>query len=146
MTEEARPFVRQRGGKQGVEDAMLLTKPERLALIYQRLTDAPPAGSRPGALALLKRVFQEVDDEHSGAPDEPDHPDRMHPPVADMEEDIPGQPAAKRYRHKRHYTVIAGNGAFEIRRFLYALQDGKRQRTGEQIEFSKHGADGDGVP
>jgi hypothetical protein len=124
---------------------MLLTKSERLTLIYQGLTDAPAAASRPGALALMQRVFREVEDEHSGTADEPDHPDRMHPPVAEMEEDMPALSTAKRYRHKRHYTVIADNGAFEIRRFLYALQDGKKRRIGEQIDFSKPGADGHGV-
>lgn len=62
-----------------------------------------------------------------------------------MEEEMPGLPNAKRYRHKGHYTIIAANGAFEIRRFLYSNQDGKKRRTGEQIDLSKTGADGRGV-
>ncbi|MDZ4287749.1 MAG: hypothetical protein U0984_07315 [Prosthecobacter sp.] len=124
---------------------MILPKSERLALICQSLTGAAPAASRDEALALIQRVFKEIEDKHSGAPDEPDHPDRMHPPVEDMEEDMPGHLTAKRYRHKRHYTVIADNGAFEIRRFLYAFQDGKKRRVGEQIDFSKAGVDGVGV-
>ncbi|MFN0079955.1 MAG: hypothetical protein ACKVY0_26110 [Prosthecobacter sp.] len=124
---------------------MLLTKPARLALIYQRLTDAAAAASRPAALALLQRVFREVEDQHSGVSHEPEHPDRMHPPVEAMEEDLPDHPAAKRYRHKRHCTLIADNGAFEIHRFLYASQDGRKRRVGEQTDFSKPGADGQGV-
>lgn len=125
---------------------MLLTKPERLVLIYQHLTDAAPAKSRLEALALIQSVFREVEDNYSGAPDELDHPDRMHPPVEDMEEDIPGDPTTKRYRHKRHYTVIGDNGAFEMREFLYALQDGKKRRVGERTGYSKLGSDGRGVP
>ncbi|WP_133793645.1 hypothetical protein [Prosthecobacter fusiformis] len=124
---------------------MLLTKAERLSLIYQRLTEANAATTRDEALCLLQQVFRDIENAHSGIPDEPDHPGRMHPPVEDMEEDIPTLPHAKRYRHKQHYTVIANNGAFEIRRFLYGIQDGKKRRLGEQIDFSKLGADGRGV-
>lgn len=70
---------------------------------------------------------------------------RMQPPVEDMEEDMPGQETVKRYRHKRHCTVIADNGAFEVRRFLYAEAGGKKKRVGEQTDFSKVGADGQTV-
>ncbi len=124
---------------------MFRSKPERLALIYACLTVAPPARSRPEALALLQRAFCEVEDAYSGVPDVADHPDRMHPPIDEMEEDMPGIPHARRYRHKGHYTVIADNGAFELRRFIYGMQDGKKRRVGESIDFSKQGADGRGV-
>lgn len=124
---------------------MLLTKPERLKLIYQQIAEAPAATSRAEALALIQKAFREVEDAHSGAPDIPDHPERMHPPVADMEEDMPGNDQVKRYRHKRHYTLIADNGAFEVRRFLYAIENGKKRRTGEQTDFAKAGGNGLGV-
>lgn len=124
---------------------MLLTKPERLALIYLTLTESPAAANRAEALALIQRAFREVEDAHSGAPDVPDHPDRMHPPVEDMEEDLPEHPGVTRYRHKRHYTLIGSNGAFEVRRFLYAVENGKKRRVGEQTDFAKAGADGGGV-
>jgi hypothetical protein len=125
---------------------MSLTKPDRLALILQSLTDAPAPNSRVEALALMQRVFKEIEDAHSGAPDTPDHPDRMHPAVADMEEDIPNEPSVKRYRHKGHYTLIADNGAIAIRRFIYEIKDGKKRRVGEKTDFSKPGADGLDVP
>jgi hypothetical protein len=122
-----------------------LSKAERLALIYRNLQAAPLAKNQFEALAIIQSAFRDVEDAHSGVPDLPDHPDRMHPPFEDMEEEMPGLPNAKRYRHKRHYTVIAANGAFEIRRFLYANQEGKKRRIGEQTDFSKAGADGHGV-
>ena len=124
---------------------MLLTKHERLALIYQRLTAAPAAAGRSEALELIQRAFRDVENAHSGAPDVPNHPERMHPPVQEMEEDMPGHPAVTRYRHKRHYTLIATNGAFEVRRFLYSIENGKKRRVGEQTDFAKSGADGKGV-
>ena len=62
-----------------------------------------------------------------------------------MEEDMPGKSHVKRYRHKRHYTLIADNGGFEVRRFLYAVENGKKRRVGEQIDFMKLGANGSGV-
>jgi len=109
---------------------MLLTKPERLKLIYQRLVEAPSAASRAEALALIQKAFRDVENAHSGAPDTPDHPDRMHPPVEEMEEDMPDNSHVKRFRHKRHYTLIADNGCFEVRRFLYAVENSKKRRVG----------------
>jgi hypothetical protein len=124
---------------------MILSKSERLALIYQRLTEAPGVRSSAEALALIQRVFAEVEDAHSGLPIAPEHLDRMYPPIAEMEEDMPGMPLVKRYRHKRHCTLIAANGVFEMRRFLYSTVNGLKRRSEEQVDFAKACADGRGL-
>lgn len=53
------------------------TKSERFAIFIRKLTEAPPAGSRDTALALLQRVMDAVEDEHSGK-DKTNYTERMH--------------------------------------------------------------------
>jgi hypothetical protein len=50
---------------------MELSRKERFELFLQRLEEANAADSAESALALLRRVLKEVEDEHSGVPDNP---------------------------------------------------------------------------
>lgn len=127
---------------------MLLQRKERLQLLYQNLAAAPPAATRTEALDLIQRLMREVEEAHSGLPEIPTCDNgRMCPPVEKQETDVPDKPQLKRYRHTWHYTLIADNGSFLIRRFLFEKNaDGKLRKTGkEETEFSKAGEDGKSV-
>jgi hypothetical protein len=120
----------------------ILSKTERVALILQRLREEAPADSRAEAIALMARIFREVEEAHSGVPEWPQHKDRLYPPVAEMEASVEGKPWLKRYRHTGHYTLVADNGAIVIRVLLRGEKDGKRVIVGERTELDKAGADG----
>lgn len=111
-------------------------------MIFTALRDSPAASNREDALALLDRIFRLVEDEHSGVPCEPHHVDRLYPPVADMERKVEGKPWLRRYRHTRHYTLIADNGAIVIRVFERGMKDGAMAIVSERTELDKPGADG----
>ncbi|MGV3664155.1 MAG: hypothetical protein ACO1TE_28540 [Prosthecobacter sp.] len=119
-----------------------LSKKDRVDLILTRLLTAPAAGSREEALALMDRVFREVEDMHSGVPHDPYHPDRLYPPTTDMERKVEGRPSLSRYRHTGHYTLIAENGAIEVRILVRGMKDGVKVIVGERTELNKAGADG----
>ncbi len=123
-------------------DETRLSKPARVRLILAALRDAPAAANRDAALALMEQVFRLVEDEHSGASQEPFHADRLYPPVAPMERQVEGKPGLRRYRHTGHYTLIADNGAIVIRVFVRGMKDGVMAILGERTEFDKPGADG----
>lgn len=125
-----------------MSDSPRLTKLARVGLILAALNDAPAAATRDEALALLDRVFRVVEDEHSGVPYEPYHPNRLYPPVAAMERLVEGKPWLRRYRHTGHYTLLADNGAIEVRVFVRGLKDGVMAIVGEQSVLDKPGADG----
>ncbi|WP_239313885.1 hypothetical protein [Frankia sp. Cj3] len=65
-----------------------LSLPERLAIMYHRLNELPPATSAYEALAQLNATLEAVEDEFSGVPKNP-NPDlkfdgRMYPPREDF--------------------------------------------------------------
>lgn len=110
------------------------TKREWLEEFYKRMRLTPPASTYDEALALIRRIMNEVEDELSGLPMNPDPPlksddGRMYPPKGDLVIEVPGKPAVKRLRSRRHHIFIGDNGAIEIPS-LEGL-----------IEFSKPGAD-----
>ena len=119
-----------------------LSKKDRVMLILNALRAAPAASSREAALALMARVFRLVEDEHSDVAEVPFHPDRLYPPVAELERAVDGRPWLRRYRHTGHYTLIADNGAIVIRVFVRGIKDGVMAIVGERTEFDKPGADG----
>ncbi len=113
----------------------MATKRERLKEFFRRLAAAPGARNRDEALELIDRVLNEVEDELSGIPRDPEPPPyrstgRMYPPKTDSIRDVPGKSLLKRFRSTAHNTFIGDNGAIEIR----AIPD--------KFEFSKPGADG----
>lgn len=114
-----------------------MTKAERLALFYERLLAAPAAGSHDEAYALLCSTLNAVEEEHSGAPYNPNAwrtDGRMYPPQKDRVFAVSGFPEVLRYNSFRHDTFIANNGAIEV----------KIIATGE-VHFEKLGSNGKGV-
>jgi hypothetical protein len=63
---------------------------ERLALVYERLDQMPPPTSAPEAFNRLNTVLDQVEDEHSGVPKNPNpglkFDGRMYPPREDFTE------------------------------------------------------------
>lgn len=93
---------------------------------------------------MIAGIFQEVEDRHGGVL--PPHPDRLYPPVEDMEREVEGMPSLRRYRHTNHYTLIADSGAILIRGFIRGEVNGIRKITGERTILDKPGADGVHIP
>jgi hypothetical protein len=112
------------------------TRRERLTEIYRRLELAAPAASGTDALDLIALTMNQVEDQLSGVPFDPENwrnDGRLYPPHPDSHRTVAGRPDLTRFRSKRHNTWIRSNGAIEI-------------RTSEgDVEFAKPGADGKGV-
>jgi hypothetical protein len=97
---------------------------------------APPAASGTDAFDLIARIMNEVEDQLSGVPFDPENwqnDGRLYPPQPDSHHMVAGRSDVTRFRSKAHNTFIRSNGAIEI-------------RTSEgNVEFAKVGADGQGV-
>jgi hypothetical protein len=113
------------------------SKRERLNLVYNRLDNEQPAANHDEALTLIARVLNEVEDEFSGVPYNPDEPGtdgRMYPPNTRFRYKNWERPGIHCYRQVAHATFIAENGALEI-----------RSRSGTElgnILYEKPGKDG----
>ncbi len=111
---------------------------ERLRAIQAQLQAAECASNHDEAFAMLTRIVNEYEDQHSGVPYAPEaartvRDGRIYPPQPDSEKSslVPG---ARRYRTRGHNVYIGLNGAI-------AFENVKSQ----VIEFSKPGADGEEV-
>jgi hypothetical protein len=111
---------------------------KRLRAIQALLDAAKPASDHDEALALLTRIVNEYEDEHSGIRYAPEdartiRDGRIYPPEPDSEKPstVPG---ARRYRTRGHNVYIGSAGAI-------AFENAKS----EAIEFSKPGSDGQEV-
>ncbi|HZK80853.1 MAG TPA: hypothetical protein VFC46_07295 [Humisphaera sp.] len=64
-----------------------LSKAERLRIVFSRLRDAPPAKNANEAMATMNRLLDDVEDEFSGVPKDPNPPRtataRMYAPQSD---------------------------------------------------------------
>lgn len=112
-------------------------KQERLLEIFRRIADAPNSATFDEAYHLLCTTMDEVEDELTGLPNEPDRWQeipRLFPPQMDRMSSIVGYPV-KRFDSLRHVTYIADNGAIEVRSLR--VVDNK-----PTIHFTKAGADG----
>ena len=113
------------------------SKAERLAEFFQRLGAANPVASFDEAYRLLCSTLDQVEDELSGQPNEPERwmtLGRMFPPQSDRTSSVEDC-EVKRFDNVGHVTYIAGNGAIEIR--------SKRRKEGIiQVHFMKPGLDG----
>lgn len=106
----------------------------RFEEFIRRLRSALPAESAERALELISSVLNQVEDELSGIPFQPDqwqNDGRMYPPQADSARDVEGRPELTRYRSRNHDTWVAANGAILI-----------RARDTGRTELAKAGADG----
>ena len=93
------------------------SKPERLAIFIERLTNAAPSTSADEAFALLAATLNDVEDELSGVPFDPDNwrtDGRLYPPQEDNKHLELGHPQVTRYRTVAHNVFIGSNGAIEI--------------------------------
>ncbi|MBK8253666.1 MAG: hypothetical protein IPK82_13490 [Polyangiaceae bacterium] len=122
---------------------VIKTKPERVQLLFQELTNAAPQSNEPDVLRLIEEKLDIIEDAYSGVPKDPKHFEtkkldgRLYAPhpvfkVASR------RPGCTCYRQAGHKTYIAANGAFRI----VAVTPG----GGERVVFDKAGADGKGVP
>ena len=114
-----------------------MQKKERFTIFLERMKAAPPAESAKEALTLLVEVLNAVEDEFSGVPYNPSlwqTDGRMYPPQSDNLRSVPGRPTVRRYRHVRHNTFIAENGAVRI------------QTLDGDVLLDKPGKDGQRIP
>lgn len=113
------------------------SKVERLTEFFRRLKAVEPASSFEEAYEQLCTTLDQVEDELSGLPNEPDRwmvLDRMFPPQSDRMSSI-SCCDVKRFDNLKHITYIAANGAIEVR--------SKRPKQGViDVHFSKAGSDG----
>ena len=95
----------------------LRSKRERFAIFIDRLRAAPAAASDIEAMAMLRAILNEVEDEFSGVPDNPaihTSDGRLYPPQDDAKRSVPGRPDLTRYRNRGHNTYVGANGAISI--------------------------------
>jgi len=89
-----------------------MDKYARLQLFYERLQAAPAASTQDESYALLCDTLNEVEDEHSGVPNNPLNwltDGRLYPPQTDRVYAVDGFPEVLRYNSFRHDTYIASN-------------------------------------
>jgi hypothetical protein len=112
-------------------------KQERFAEFLRRLGSAPPASGFEEAYDQLCAVLNEVEDEMTSIPFNPDAwqtDGRMYPPQSDSLREVDQHPKVKRFRSRAHNTFVRENGAIEI-----------QTAPGAETLFTKPGADGKGV-
>jgi hypothetical protein len=112
------------------------TKAERFAEFLRRLGAAPTASAFDEAYRQLSDILNAVEDELTTIPFDPanwQNDGRMYAPQMDSLRAVPGRSDVRRFRSRSHNTLIAINGAIEI-----------RDLSGRPI-FSKAGADGQRV-
>lgn len=122
---------------QKLDEVRILSKRERVDLIYAELQASPAASSREEALELFDQVFRKIEDAHSGTLHDPHCKVRLCPPIGALEQTVEGKPWLRRYRHTDHYTLIAENGAIEIR---IKVRNNEKAVIGERTVFEKKGA------
>lgn len=105
-----------------------MTKAQRVAEFFKRMTLATPVHSAGEAFVLLTETFIAVENDFASADD------RMLPPSGDYAYEIEGRADLVEFRMVAHGTIIGENGAILIR----------IRKTGTVV-FEKPGANGKGV-
>jgi len=111
-----------------------MTKAERVAELIRRLEVSPAVGNAEDALRLVTTVLEEIEDQHSGVPNDPSSPmadERIWPPITKYHFAIEGRPDLDGYRQKGHETILGANGAIFI-----------RTRKNAKVILNKAGQDG----
>ena len=110
--------------------ARSLSKAQRLKIVLERLQDAPPATDAAAAMAIMNRILNEVEDEFSGVPKDPNPPRavtlRMYPPRIDSI--VVGSDGSMVATSARHTTLYGADGSVRVTRIV----------TG-QVVFQKRG-------
>ena len=125
---------------------MGLSKSERFREFLNRLQKSTPASSHDEAFKLLIDTLNQVEDEFTDIPFQPEQwqtDGRMYPPDADSAREVDGRSDIIRYRHKAHNTFIRDNGAIEIRDVNGELLFEKSGSDGRSIELQKPKSDAD---
>ena len=107
-------------------------KPERFAEFLRRLEQAPASSSFEEAYRQLGDILNAVEDEMTSTPNDPANwrtDGRLYPPQLDREMSI-DRPGVRQFRSLKHFTLIAENGAIEIR------------EVSGRVVLSKAGSDG----
>jgi hypothetical protein len=117
---------------------MILSKLERLAVFLARLQRCMPASNSAAAYALVTRELDNVENELSETPANPqlrETDGRLYPPQADSAIEVPDRNDLKRYRSRRHNTWIGANGAIRIEDLDGVLLLSKPGSDGIEIEL-----------
>lgn len=96
---------------------MTYSKAERLAIFMERFAHSAASASADEAYALVAATLNQVEDELSGVPFDPDNwktDGRLYPPQEDNKHLVLGHPLVTRYRSVAHNMFIGSNGAVEI--------------------------------
>lgn len=117
-------------------EADLVSKEERFEEFLRRLGNAPPAKTFDEAYSQLFNILNEVEDEMSSVPYNPENwqtDGRLYPPLPDSVRAVPDHPLVRRFRSRKHNTFIGENGSIEIQVvtskatiFSKPSEDGKR--------------------
>jgi hypothetical protein len=115
-----------------------MTKGERIAELVRRLEAAVPPASSEEALHLVTTTLEQIEDEHSGVPNDPASPmadERIWPPIDRYHFVVDGRPDLDGYRQKGHETILGANGAILIRtrRQVRVILD-KAGRDGRKVD------------
>jgi hypothetical protein len=100
---------------------VVLSRRERLREMLHRLSIAAPFSDGAHARAALERIVREVEDEHSGVPEDPNahlaktSDSRMYPPH-DRFGFPSGSPRVSAFGQTGHRTFFGDNGAVRIER------------------------------
>lgn len=116
---------------------MVVPKRDRLQEIYRRLAAAPVARSFAEMRSQLDGILNEVEDQLTGIPYEPDGwptDGRLYPVQDDNVFAVADHPRVLLLRARRNHIYIGDNGSIEI----------KNAASGT-VEFTKPGADGRGT-
>jgi len=122
------------------EEGQIPPKVDRLAEIFRRTGESPPCSTFQEAFELLCRTMDEVEDELTPYPNEPDRwmeLPRLFPPQMDRMSSVPGCDM-KRFDNLRHVTYVADNGAMEVRSLRVV-------KGAINVHFTKRGSDGRSV-
>ncbi|MBL8756622.1 MAG: hypothetical protein JNK15_25225, partial [Planctomycetes bacterium] len=93
-------------------------KAHRLREFFRRLKRLPPAADAQEAMQQITDTLNEVEDELSGIPANPDlwqSDGRMYPPRDDSRRSVPGHVDVVRYRARGHNVFLRANGAIQVR-------------------------------
>jgi len=80
-----------------------MIKGERVAELTRRLEACPAAGNAEDALRLVTTVLEDIEDQHSGVPNDPSSPmadERIWPPIARYHFAIDGRLDLDGYRQR----------------------------------------------
>lgn len=113
-------------------DEQRLSLQQRLALVYERLDQLPPVWKPEEAFKQLSTTLEQVEDEHSGVPKDPNpglkFDGRMYPPREDFTERT--EDGGLRATTKGNIINIAPNGTMSI----------LSRKSGEEV-YRKPGAE-----